>query len=282
MRRTRSAPRDRSRASGSSSSAGVRVVARKPTACSSRRRATNVRAAALDASIHPASSMARSTGARSANPISTLRTASPTAFASGSPTPLTSARDRAWSRASRCTSDSVARRRRPRRRGDRRGRGRRAWPRLRHPHSAARCSRVRWQPPPPARNTVDLPTPASPLTTRAWLDPPTSARNSSIVSRSSARPTISALTARHRSDVPRSVSADSTPRFRAGFGRRCRELGLRSVPGMHSARRVDVTQGEHDGQVPVAQALPRRAGARQRCPDGPVEARRGRGAHRGS
>src|SRR5947199_8103590 len=39
------------------------------------------------------------------------------------------------------------------------------------------------------------------------------------------------------------------------------------------------SQGEHDGQVPVAQALPRRAGARQRCPDGPVEARRGRGPH---
>ena len=35
-----------------------------------------------------------------------------------------------------------------------------------------------------ARNTVDLPTPASPVTTRAWLDPPTSARNSSIASRS--------------------------------------------------------------------------------------------------
>src|SRR6202171_2970497 len=48
-------------------------------------------------------------------------------------------------------------------------------------------------------------------------------------------------------------------------------------PRVHPAGRADVTQGEHHGQVPVAQALPRRAGARQRCPDGPVEARRGRG-----
>src|ERR1700730_6539981 len=37
-------------------------------------------------------------------------------------------------------------------------------------------------------------------------------------------------------------------------------------PRVHPARRADVTQGEHHGQVPVAQALPRRAGARQRCP----------------
>ena len=44
-------------------------------------------------------------------------------------------------------------------------------------------------------------------------------------------------------------------------------------------RRADLTQGEHHGQVPVAQALPRRAGGRQRCPDGPVAARRGRCTH---
>ena len=62
-------------------------------------------------------------------------------------------------------------------------------------------------------------------------------------------------------------------------GPRCRELGAGSVPGVHAAGRAAHTQGEHHGQVPVAQALPRRAGTRQRGPDGPVDARRGRGPH---
>ena len=49
-------------------------------------------------------------------------------------------------------------------------------------------------------------------------------------------------------------------------------------PRVNAASGAAVTQGEHHGQVPVAQALPRRAGARERHPDGPVDARRGRGA----
>ena len=49
--------------------------------------------------------------------------------------------------------------------------------------------------------------------------------------------------------------------------------GCKRPPGPPSHR------GEPHGQVPVAQALPRRSGGGQRRPDGPVDARRGRGPH---
>ena len=79
--------------------------------------------------------------------------------------------------------------------------------------------------------------------------------------------------------APEGPGADRTDSFLPNSRGRCREFGAGSVPGVQPAGRAGVTQGEHHGQVPVAQALPRRTGGRQRRPDGPVDARRGRGAH---
>ena len=62
-------------------------------------------------------------------------------------------------------------------------------------------------------------------------------------------------------------------------GRPCRERHPAPSPGERDQTGSHHTEENHDGQVPAAEALPRRPGRRERRPDGPVDARRRSSAH---